>query len=90
MLTFEQATQMRDICEAQMRAASQALRAIDGVGSGAMGLTPDAVKASAAYQDAKRRFDWDFDNLRKFNAWYVKAFKRELAAQRRAKFEAVS
>ena len=89
MLTFEQATQMRDAFDAQMRAASQALRAVDGVGSGAMGLTPDAVKASAAYQEAKRRFDWDFDNLQKFNAWYVKAFKRELTAQRRAKYGAV-
>ena len=90
MLTFEQATQMRDTFDAQARDAGRALRAIEGVGSGAMGLTPDAVKASAAYRDAKRRFDWDFDNLQKFNAWYVKAFKRELAAQRRAKFGAVS
>lgn len=87
MLTFEQATQMRDTFDAQMRDASQALRAVEGVGSGAMGLTPDAIKASEAYQEAKRRFEWDFDNLRKFNAWYVKAFKRELAQARRKKYE---
>ena len=81
-MTFEQATHMRDIFEAQMKAASVALRAVPGVGSGAMGLTPDSVKASTAYQNAKRRFEWDFDNLRKFNAWYVKTFKTELRKAR--------
>lgn len=81
-MTFEQATQMRDIFEAQMKQASAALRAVPGVGTGTMGLTPDNVKASAAYQDAKRRFEWDFANLRKFNAWYVKTFKIELKKAR--------
>lgn len=70
-----------------MNEAAKALRAIPGIGSGCMGLTPDSVKVGADYQDAKRRFEWDFDNLRKFNAWYVKAFKRELAQMRRKKYE---
>jgi hypothetical protein len=84
-LTFEQATHMRNIFEAQMKDAAQALKAIEGVGTGWMGLTPDSVKASPKYQEARRRFDWDFDSLRKFNTWYVKTFKRELAQERAAK-----
>lgn len=84
-MTFEQATHMRNIFEAQMNDAAQALKAIPGVGSGDMGLTPDHVKAAPEYKNARRRYEWDFDNLRKFNAWYVKTFKAELAATRRDK-----
>jgi hypothetical protein len=87
-LTFEQATHMRNIFEAKMKDAAQALKSIEGVGAGLMGLTPDHVKASREYQEARRRFDWDFDSLRKFNVWYVKTFKRELARERAAKHAA--
>jgi hypothetical protein len=76
---------MRNIFEAQMKDAAQALKSIPGVGIGPMGLTPDHVKASPDYQETRRRFEWDFDSLRKFNAWYVKTFKRELARERAAK-----
>lgn len=38
--------------EAEHAAAAAALRAIPGVGAGPMGLTPDAVKFSPAYQAA--------------------------------------
>jgi len=84
-LTFQQATLMRDSFEAHMKQASEALRALPGVGSGAMGLTPDYIKTSQEYREAKRRFEWDLNNLRRFNAWYVKTFKTELREQRNAR-----
>jgi hypothetical protein len=85
-MNFETATRLRDTFEAQMHDAGAALKSVEGVGTGVMGLTPDSVKKSPEYVEAKRRFDWDFDNLRKFNTWYVKEFAKELRELRNKKF----
>ncbi len=54
---------------------------------GPMGLTPDDVKASDTYKAAKKSFDIAFADLRSFNTIYVKKYKKELAAERKAKRE---
>jgi hypothetical protein len=51
----------------------------------ARGLTPDAVKFSPEYRTAKAASDNALVRLRTFNAWYVKTFKTELRAERRAR-----
>jgi len=45
----------------------RALNAIPGLGSGAMGLTPDSVKARPDYQKAKHESRMAFEALREFN-----------------------
>lgn len=65
--------------------ASKTLRAIPGVGSGAMGLTPDAVRLSPEYRAAKAAFDAAFARERAFNGRYVKQFAKEIRAERRAR-----
>jgi len=50
--------------------ASRALKAL-GAGSGPKGLTPDAIKQSPEYQEAKRKSDAAFKALRRFNATNV-------------------
>lgn len=62
--------------------ASRALSAITGVGSGAMGLTPDSVKASPDYRAARRAYDQRHADLAAFNARFVKQYATELAADR--------
>jgi len=66
-------------------AASATLRAFPGVGTGAMGLTPDAVKAAPGYRAA-----WDgyHDAARAARAYagpFVRTYKRELADERAAR-----
>lgn len=51
----------------------------------AIGLVPDHVKFSPAYQDLKRRYDAAFAQERQANAFLVKHFKTELQQERRAK-----
>lgn len=58
--------------EARVRAASNELGAIAGVGMGEMGLTPDHVKQSPEYQEAKRRYRMAFEALREFNGRHAK------------------
>lgn len=56
-------------------AASNAFKAIPGVGMGESGLTPDAVKASAEYQEAQRHWRIAFEALRDFNARHIKEIR---------------
>lgn len=49
----------------------------------AMGLVPDHVRATQDYQDADKRFKVAFSNLREFNAWYVKEFRRKRTGGKR-------
>lgn len=59
-------------------AASACLSSVPGIGSGAMGLTPDAVKASPDYQSARAAYQASHDRLARHNAAFVRTFKREL------------
>ena len=61
-------------------AASRALRGIAGVGAGAMGLTPDSVKASPEYRRARLAYDSSAATLRD----YAKTFMRQHGKQYRA------
>lgn len=62
--------------------ASRALTAIPGIGSGAMGITPDCVKARPEYRAARRAYDQRHADLAAFNARFVKQYSTELAADR--------
>jgi hypothetical protein len=83
--SFEAAKAHASELDAACKAACDRVNAIPGVGSSHMGLTPDAIKFSPEYRDAKVRADNAFARVRDFNAWYTKAFTAELRAEREAK-----
>lgn len=89
-MTFEQFQQEGERLRLAMYAASAALNAIPGVSSGPNGLTPDTVKASQAYRQARRDFDCALRALQSFNARHLKRFKQELAQDRQARREAAA
>jgi len=57
------------------KAATAAIHAT-GAGNGSMGLTPDSVKATAAYRAAKRDLDIAVSAERAFNSKWADAYKR--------------
>ena len=69
-IAMQRATLEREYLE-----ASRALKAIPGVGSGPMGLTPDDVKARPEYREAKLASCRAFAALRSFNAHYAKQLR---------------
>jgi hypothetical protein len=83
--SFEAAKAHASELDAACKAASDRVKAIPGVGSGPMGLTPDAVRYDPDYRDAKRDYDGAFARVREFYSWYTKAFTAELRAEREAK-----
>lgn len=54
--------------EKAWKAASAALKAIPGVGSGPMGLTPEHIRLSPEYRAAKTAYDRAFQAVRAENA----------------------
>jgi len=89
MIDFITATQQRDALNAELSDATDALNALTDKLAGdaprCMNLTPDSVKADPRWQAAKFKVDRLFQALRHFNGVYTKQFKRELAAQHKAK-----
>lgn len=81
-MTFAQAKAVQARLEAEWKAAASRLASLSG--GGALGLTPDHVKTGLDYRDARAARDGALTALRRFNAWFVPTFKRELQAERRA------
>lgn len=84
-MTFQEAKERKIHLESACCVADIALKSIDGVGTGAMGLTPDSVRNSPEYKAAREAFSQSFARLRAFNAFFVKAFKTELKEERNTK-----
>jgi len=84
-MTFEQAKAIRDQLDAAAAAAGRAIKAVPGVGTGPLGLTPDAVKASPEWRAARAAYDTAAAKLRGFNMFFTRQFARELRAERRAR-----
>jgi hypothetical protein len=81
-MDYESFKATRDKLESEVAAVEAVLARFP---SGTMGLTPDSVKTSEAFRDAKRAFNLAFSRLRAYNARYLGRFKREAAAERAAR-----
>lgn len=57
-------------------------KALNAFPKGAMGMTPEGVKASAEFKKVKAEFDGAFSKLREFNGKYSKVFKAEIKTER--------
>ncbi len=70
--------------EKQCELAEAALKALPGINSGPMGLTPDHIKQSPEYIAAKRTYKRAFNVLRDVNSNFLKRFAKEIKAERAA------
>lgn len=72
--------------QAQLEAESTRLgRAMNAFPKGPMNLTPDSVRATPEWKAAKAASDKSFQAYRNFNGMMLKAFPKELQAERAAK-----
>ena len=89
MSPFHIAKQSKAMLENALGVADKALKAFDKYGKSEMGMTPDFVRAMPEWQQSKKEFDKAFTELRNFNGWYVKTFKKEISAERKEKYKSV-
>lgn len=87
MTFFDTDKQSKIVLENALDVADEALKAFDSYGKSAFGLTPDHVKAMPEWQQAKREFDKAFAELRNFNGWYMKTFKKEIKEEHKNKYK---
>lgn len=82
--------QVKQSLESEVEKAEKVLKEFDKYGKTDMGLTPDFVKAMPEYKKAKAEFDNAFQVLQKFNQQFVKQFRKEIAKERREKWNGKS
>jgi hypothetical protein len=81
-MTYEEAKQLRDQIENNVELHTNNLKKFDQYRNN-MGLIPDHIRESDEYKTLKQAFDEAFSQLRNFNKWYVKQFKKEIQKEQR-------
>jgi len=84
-MTYEEAKVYKKELEEINDINSDRLGYFDELGKTSMGLTPDHVKALPEWKVAKNSFDSSFAELREFNTFFIKTFKKEYAIERQNK-----
>ncbi|MEM9524066.1 MAG: hypothetical protein AAF982_08750 [Pseudomonadota bacterium] len=87
-MTYEDFKKAQNRLLADMAAKAQVLRELRGGRIGPMGLTPDHVKATPEWRQAKAAFHAAEAKLKKFNGAFVKTFKKEIKADIQARRDA--
>lgn len=71
---IHEALKHKEALEAAYKHASDTLQAFPRLGNG---LTPDSVRALPEWQEAKQKYNHAFENLRNFNAQFMKQYAKE-------------
>lgn len=85
-MTYEEAKLHKENLETKNKMYSDKLKEFDKYGEGVMGMTPDHVRAMPEWKRAKAECEMSFAQLRHFNGWFVKTFKKEYAKDRRNRY----
>lgn len=73
-MNFEEAKAYKQELDSINRTHSEILQQFE---TNSMGLVPDNIRATPEWKKAKQDYDSSFAELRKFNAWFVKEFRKK-------------
>jgi len=73
-MSFEEAKAHKQELDTINRKHSEILQQFETNG---MGLVPDNIRATKEWKEAKQDYERSFAELRKFNAWFVKEFRKK-------------
>lgn len=82
-MTYEEAKAYKQKLDEKYDADSDKLKAFEKQGKSSMGLMPDHIRALPEWRNAKKACDNSFAELRDFNGWFFKTFKKEYATDRK-------
>jgi hypothetical protein len=85
-MNYEEAKAFREEMEARHKIDLNNLKTFNKYRI-AMGIVPDHIRETPEYQTAKKAVDKNFAELRNFNQWFVKTFKKEIQADRRNRYK---
>ncbi|MEO2202200.1 hypothetical protein ABGV42_00395 [Paenibacillus pabuli] len=84
--SYEEAKAHRQMLEDWNKEQSAKLKEFEQYGLSPIGGIPDHVRAMPEWKEAKRNYDASFRELRNYNSWFVKTYKKEYAADRKRRF----
>lgn len=85
-MNYEEAKAYRDEMEKRHKIDSDNIKQFDQYKI-TMGIVPDHIRETPEYQAAKKAVDKNFTELRNFNGWFVKTFKKEILADRKNRYK---
>lgn len=80
-MTYKDAKAYKQELEEKNDTASKQLNQLSVKNS--MGLVPEHVRSSAEWKEAKKKYEVTFSELRIFNDWFLKTYKKEYLNDRR-------
>lgn len=83
-MTYQTYINAIESAEKCCKIASDKMKDLQGSEQGAMGLTPDRVKALPSFRQAKREFETFFNSMRVINSAAPKAYLKRRRDERRA------
>ena len=81
-MTYEEARTHKQELEDKNKFYSDILNSFEKYPNG---LTPNHIRLLQEWKDARKASESSFAELRNFNAWFVKTFKKEYATERQNK-----
>jgi hypothetical protein len=84
-MNYQEAKLYRDEMEKRHKIDSDNLKTFDKYKI-SMGIVPDHIRETPEYQIVSKAVDKNFAELRNFNKWYVKTFKKEIQADRKNRY----
>ena len=85
-MTYQEAKAYRESMEERHKIDTDNLKEFEQF-KNQIGLIPDHIRETPEYKTVKTACDKNFAELRNFNGWFVKTFKKEIAADRRNKYK---
>lgn len=79
-MNYEQAKKHKQDLEKLNSDASSKLEEFE---TGIMGLTPEHIRMTDEYQNAKKEYDKTFTELRNYNKWFLGNYKKEYLKDRK-------
>jgi len=81
-MTYEEARAYKQELEERVKTDDDILNSFESYPNG---LTPDHIRVLPEWQEANKAGKKSFEELRNFNAWFIKTYKKEYANERHNK-----
>lgn len=85
-MTYEEAKKMKMELDQKSEEYGMILKDFEKLGCSPLGGVNDEVREMPEYRVALENFNQSFAKVRNYNKWFLKAFKKEYAAERRNRY----
>lgn len=86
-MTFEKALDLKKEIETRVNKLDTEIKSFE---KNSLGMVKEEIRNSKEYKESKKSFDLSFKELQNFNSWFTKEFKKEIAEQRKNRFNKAS